>query len=108
MGGFIEPAVTEFCSLDELRKMLTEDEPAWRSDAEREAAEEAVLRFYEDGWILPDGWTNNYEDFLCILDGEKFEPMGPYAHMNRNPISPDEVVAFYSTVDDDDEWSDDA
>lgn len=107
MGGFIEPAETEFCSLSQLREMLKEDdEPAWRNENEREAAEEAVLRFYEEGYILPDGWMNNYDDFLCILDGDKFPPMGPYAHMERNPVSVDEMVAFFAP-DDDDGWSED-
>ena len=107
MHGFIEPAVTEWRTLEELRSALSADvEAAWRSEAEQAAAEEAVLRFYEEGWLLPEGWTNNYDDYLYILDGEKFPPMGPYSHMERNPKSPDEVVAFFSP-DPDDEWDED-
>lgn len=98
MGGFIEPHT------DDIDPSAFDEAPSFTAK-QRKACEGAIMRFFEEGYVVKEG---QFQDFcmMCILDGEKYPVLDAYAGMSRNPISPEEVWWFYHAPPDDDSYVD--
>lgn len=92
MGGFIERTSADL--------ELDDDEDAF-TETERHACEEAVVRFFEEGYIVKERQFQDF-DMRCILDGEKYPLLDAYSTMGRNPVSPEDVWRFYHAPADED------
>lgn len=88
MYGFIE-RITEDHDLSGWGKG-EEDE---FTKAEREAAENALMRFFKEGYILKDGEYQDME-MVCVLDADEQDEVYPY-EPGKIPKTPDEVRAFF-------------
>lgn len=97
MGGFIQEHTPDIELLDDDEEVFT--------DEERKACEAAIMRFFEEGYIVREGQFQDY-CMMCVLDGEKYPVLGAYAGMPRNPKSPEEVWRFYHAPPDDDGYID--
>lgn len=61
--------------------------------AEKAAAEKALMRFFEAGYILKDGEIQDME-MVCVLDADEEDEVYPY-EPGKIPKTPDEVRAFF-------------
>lgn len=88
MYGFIE-RVTEAHDLTNWGKGEAYDLPK----AKKAAAEKALMRFFEAGYILKDGEIQDME-MVCVLDADEQDEVYPY-EPGKIPKTPDEVRAFF-------------
>lgn len=95
MGGFIQEHTPDIELLDD------DEEDDAISEEERKACEDAIMRFFKEGYIVKEGQFQDY-CMMCVLDGEKHPVLDAYAGMPRNPKSPEEVWWFYHAPPDDD------